>query len=295
MAVFRAMGRGRNESEQEQVERVLTGFEDARFLIDRMGAESTIDPDLAVMLLDLRRRLRDEYGTGPAAIMLIDRAVSAYQDFIRVTGWIGNLSIHIEREFFGRVAPKAEDHQPVLQPEFDHVKERLLPLHAATERFCAPSLARSDAFNFFGFEWHGQQRMERPGMGRSIVRAEDNLVVPIRNIERRAVRVNLDHGSMLVAACCHVGSLERPEWMALTTHQFGEDLGYALRLARWNRYVMDHEGPPMLHYRGPDPRLVVPTATILLSGLAQQRAPERCSFRRNVPAIVQAIARGRDN
>src|SRR5438270_12328608 len=41
MAVFRAMRRGRNESEQEQVERVLTGFEDGRFLIDRMGAEST--------------------------------------------------------------------------------------------------------------------------------------------------------------------------------------------------------------------------------------------------------------
>jgi hypothetical protein len=40
MAVFRAMRRGRNESEQEQVERVLTGFEDGRFLIDRMGAET---------------------------------------------------------------------------------------------------------------------------------------------------------------------------------------------------------------------------------------------------------------
>src|SRR6266480_6227254 len=39
------------------------------------------------------------YGTGPAAIMLIDRAVSAYQEFVRVTGWIGNLAIHIEREF----------------------------------------------------------------------------------------------------------------------------------------------------------------------------------------------------
>src|SRR5438132_5518501 len=46
MAVFRAMRQGRNESEQEQVERVLTGFEDGRFLIDRMGAENTVDPDL---------------------------------------------------------------------------------------------------------------------------------------------------------------------------------------------------------------------------------------------------------
>ena len=128
-----------------------------------------------------------------------------------------------------------------------------------------------------------------------LVRSEDDLVVPIGDIERRAIRVNLDHRTVLIAACCHIGSLERPEWMALTTHQLGEDLGYALRLARGNRYVMDHEGPPMLHYRGPDPRLVVPTATILLSGLAQQRAPERRSFKRNVPAIVQAIARGRGN
>src|SRR5205085_12666147 len=69
MAVFRAMRRGRKESAQEQIERVLTGFEDGRFLIERMGAESTVDPDLAVVLLDLRRRLRDEHGPGPAAIM----------------------------------------------------------------------------------------------------------------------------------------------------------------------------------------------------------------------------------
>src|SRR5437588_4996780 len=58
MAVFRAMRRSRKGSEQEQVERVLTSFEDGRFLIDRMGAENTVDQDLAVVLLDLRRRLR---------------------------------------------------------------------------------------------------------------------------------------------------------------------------------------------------------------------------------------------
>jgi len=45
-----------------------------------------VDQDLAVVLLNLRRRLIDEYGTGPAAMMLIDRAVSANRDFIRVTG-----------------------------------------------------------------------------------------------------------------------------------------------------------------------------------------------------------------
>ena len=108
MAVFRAMRRFRSEGEPERVERVLTSFEEGRFLIDRMGAECAVDQDLAVVLLDLRHRLQAEYGNGPAAIMLIDRAVSAYHDFVRVTGWIGNLSIHIEHEFFGRDGPSAE-------------------------------------------------------------------------------------------------------------------------------------------------------------------------------------------
>ena len=90
MAVFRAMRRFRSESALEQVERVLTSFEDGRFLIDRMGAECTVDQDFAVVLLDCRRRLRAECWNGPAATMLVDRAASADHDFVRVTGWIGN-------------------------------------------------------------------------------------------------------------------------------------------------------------------------------------------------------------
>lgn len=98
-----------------------------------MGAENTVDQDLAVVLLDLRRRLREEYGTGPAAIMLIDRAVSAYQEFVRVTGWIGNLAIHIEREFFGLDAPRAEFHGRAIrgltvEQHLAHLREGLLPL-----------------------------------------------------------------------------------------------------------------------------------------------------------------------
>ena len=78
---------------------------DGGFLINRIGAECALDQDLAVVLLDLRRRLINEYVEGRAAMMLIDRAVSAYQEFIRVTGWVGNLSIHIEHEWtcFGKV------------------------------------------------------------------------------------------------------------------------------------------------------------------------------------------------
>jgi hypothetical protein len=83
------------------VKRVLSRFRDGSFLINRLGAECVLDQDLVIVLLDLRRRLIAEYGDGPAAMMLIDRAVAAYQDCMRVEGWVGNLSILIEHEFFG--------------------------------------------------------------------------------------------------------------------------------------------------------------------------------------------------
>ena len=71
-----------------------------------LGGGLVVDQDLAVVLLNLRRRLIDEYGTGPAAMMLIDRAVGAYQDFIRISGWTGNTALMVEAEFFGRDRPR---------------------------------------------------------------------------------------------------------------------------------------------------------------------------------------------
>jgi hypothetical protein len=105
LAVVRAMRRFRSETGQEQVERVLTSHEDGSFLIDRLGAGLVVDQDLAVVLLDLRPRLIGEYGDTPASVMLIDRAVAAYQDFIRIVGWTGNTALMVEAEFFGRDRP----------------------------------------------------------------------------------------------------------------------------------------------------------------------------------------------
>jgi hypothetical protein len=155
-AVFRAMRRFRHEGEQDQIDRVLASFEDGRFLIDRMGAECVLDQDLAVVLLDLRRRLINEYGEGPVAVMLIDRAVSAYQEFIRVTGWIGNLSIHIEHEFFGRDGPGAEFRDRygkegrsirgfTVEQHLAHLREGLIPLAERCGRGMREALAALEA------------------------------------------------------------------------------------------------------------------------------------------------------
>jgi hypothetical protein len=156
MAVFRALGRFRDESEEKYVKRVLAGFEDGRFLIDRLGAAGVVDQDLAVVLLDLRRRLIDEYGNTPAAMMLIDRAIAAYQDFVRVTGWVGNLSIHIEHEFFGLNGPSAEFRDRYgregraicglsVEEHLAHLREGLIPLAERCGRVMREALAALEA------------------------------------------------------------------------------------------------------------------------------------------------------
>jgi hypothetical protein len=47
------------------------------------------------------------------------------------------------------------------------------------------------------------------------------------------------------------GADERPERMALAAYQFGQDLGDMARLARRNRYVVDHCTYPMIGYGMP--------------------------------------------
>jgi hypothetical protein len=78
------------------------------FLIDRLGAAGLLDPTLTAVLLDLRTHLLTTYGTSTAVGMLIDQAVVAYQNFLRITGWSGNAALLIEAEFFGLGKPSAE-------------------------------------------------------------------------------------------------------------------------------------------------------------------------------------------
>ena len=106
-AVTRAMARFHPGEREHRTEDALRRYEVGSLLIDRLGAEGVIDQDLAVVLLHLRRGLIDEYGRGPAAMMLIDRAVAAYQDFVRITGWIGNTALMVEHELFGIDRPSA--------------------------------------------------------------------------------------------------------------------------------------------------------------------------------------------
>jgi hypothetical protein len=71
--------------------------------------------------------------------MLIDRAVVAYRDFLRITGWVGNLALSIEHEFFGRDGPSAHFRDRygregrsvrglTVEQHLVHLREGLIPL-----------------------------------------------------------------------------------------------------------------------------------------------------------------------
>jgi hypothetical protein len=143
-AVFRAMDGwasiNSQDDWQETVRKAAEDLDSGAFLIDRLGAERYLDPELMAVLVVLRRRLIDEYGATTAAdLMLIDVAVLAYYHTLRVNGWIGNFASLIEHEFFQKesLSAKFQDRHgrgsqriDGLQVE-DHVErigEQLLPL-----------------------------------------------------------------------------------------------------------------------------------------------------------------------
>jgi hypothetical protein len=102
-------GWGTVQTEEEWLAAVDKAREDyarGAFLIERLGAERFLDPPLLAVLLTLRRRLMEEEGATTAAeAMMVDCAVLSYYHLLRVNGWIGNLALVVEREFFGLESP----------------------------------------------------------------------------------------------------------------------------------------------------------------------------------------------
>jgi hypothetical protein len=70
-------------------------------LIERLGAERFLDPQLMATLWQLRQDLMEEYGPdSPTATIAIDMAMMAYYNALRIQGWIGDLLLFIEHELF---------------------------------------------------------------------------------------------------------------------------------------------------------------------------------------------------
>jgi hypothetical protein len=112
-------------------------YQSGRFLLERLGAERFLDPQLMATLSQLHQDLKEEYATdSPTATMVIDLAVMAYYNALRVQGWIGDLALVIEQELFAEDALKVTLRQRygtqvegfAVEAHLQHLKEQLLPL-----------------------------------------------------------------------------------------------------------------------------------------------------------------------
>jgi hypothetical protein len=146
-AVMRAMQGWRDvrtvEEWQAACEDARERYQSGRFLLERLGAERFLDPQLMATLWQLRQGLMEEYGAeSPAMTMVINLAVISYYDALRIQGWIGDLSLTIEAELFGEDALKVKLRQQygnqfdgfAVEEALRRLREQLLPLFERMNR-----------------------------------------------------------------------------------------------------------------------------------------------------------------
>jgi hypothetical protein len=132
-AAFRALeGWQRIGSQEEWVnvcEESQEEYQSGQFLLERLGAERHLDPKLMATLLSLRRRLVAEWGiTTAAETMLVDLAILGYYHALRVQGWVGDLALLLEHEFFGQASPARRGAGLEVEDQVRRLGEHLMPL-----------------------------------------------------------------------------------------------------------------------------------------------------------------------
>jgi hypothetical protein len=150
-AVFSAIqGWQRVQSEDDWLrtnEEAQESYRTGRFLIERLGAERFLEPELMAVLVQLRRGLVGTDGGDPSEAMAADLAVTSYYNSLRLQQWIGDLAIDIEREFFGVDAPSARFDGRygkatglVVEERLKRLGEQLLPLQERANRMMLRNL-----------------------------------------------------------------------------------------------------------------------------------------------------------
>jgi hypothetical protein len=111
-------------------------YESGRFFLERLGAERHLDPKLMATLGSMRQTIIAEWGlTTVAEMMSLDLALLAYYNTLRVQGWIGDLALHIEHQFFGQDALAENGQRPgrrggrfSVEEDVRRLSEQLMPL-----------------------------------------------------------------------------------------------------------------------------------------------------------------------
>jgi hypothetical protein len=90
------------------VDRSLDDYRSGRSLMDRLGADRLLDPALTGMLLAIRRgRIEEIASPWMGDYVLIDMAVIAFANAMRVQSMVGNTALVVEGEMFGQPTLRA--------------------------------------------------------------------------------------------------------------------------------------------------------------------------------------------
>src|SRR5262249_44779551 len=117
-------------------------YEIGAFLLDRLGAQRHVDPKLMATLMSLRQRILVEWGiTAAAEMMVVDLALLSYYQALRVNGWIGDLALFIEHEFFGTPTAATDRRQErAIEERMRRMSEQLMPLFERANRMLIRNL-----------------------------------------------------------------------------------------------------------------------------------------------------------
>jgi hypothetical protein len=144
MRAFEGWGQIHSVEEwQATCEDAAKRYRSGRFLLERLGAERFLDPQLMATLWQLRQGLLEEYGAAsPTVTMFVDLALMAYANALRVQGRMGDLALVIVHELFAEDSLKVKLRQQY-GPHFDgftveeqlrRLREQLLPLFERVNR-----------------------------------------------------------------------------------------------------------------------------------------------------------------
>jgi hypothetical protein len=97
------------EAWEKTVAKSLEDYRSGRALMDQLGADRLLDAPTAGLLLAIRRGLIEETGAETASEMaLIDLAVIAHANAMRIQTMIGNAALIIESDLFGQQSMRAK-------------------------------------------------------------------------------------------------------------------------------------------------------------------------------------------
>jgi hypothetical protein len=129
----------------ELLEKAGDDIGNGNFIVRELGAKRYLDYETVAVLVTLRQNLLAEISNARTSdIMMVDAAVLAYYNMIRVQAWIGNLSLTVERELFGEAPLNAyhgEQTAQRIEQQIRRLADVLLPLQDRAHRMLARSLA----------------------------------------------------------------------------------------------------------------------------------------------------------